>query len=126
MLIYVLFRTSTLFLFKWIDFLNLEAIVFKFRNNFNFIINYLHPSILYSLPDALWLFSFINMIMLLNYKSKYFYLLVPLCFSFVPEFLQYFKLFKGTFDILDIIYCLIFLIFNLLIFLKYFRKHQYK
>jgi hypothetical protein len=104
--IYILFRSTNLLVFIWIENVGLGEDVIELRDWANPILPHLPEFILYSLPDGLWAFSFSASILLIwrNEKSKkYLWLLVPIVFAILPEILQKFKLFPGTFDVYDLI-----------------------
>ncbi|MGV0936306.1 hypothetical protein [Empedobacter falsenii] len=123
-IIYISFRSETLRMFEWIEYLRIDFIIDIIRKTLNPYKNYLKSSIIFSLPDGLWLFSFVNLILLINYKSKnlIYYLLLPISLSFLPEILQFFNLFSGTFDYFDLLYCIVALMFNYYIYIKIFKK----
>jgi len=104
--IYILFRSTDLLVFTWIENIGLGEEVNELRDWANPILPHLPEFILFSLPDGLWAFSFSASILLIwrNEKSKkYLWLLVPIVFAILPEILQKFKLFPGTFDVYDLI-----------------------
>jgi hypothetical protein len=104
--IYILFRSTDLLVFTWIENIGLGEEVNELRDWANPILPHLPEFILFSLPDGLWAFSFSASILLIwrNEKSKkYLWLLVPILFAIIPEILQKFKLFPGTFDVYDLI-----------------------
>ena len=74
---------------------------------------------IFCLPDALWYMSFLLIetifLPLMSSLSKI-SLIIALCLPFILEFLQYFEIIKGTFDIYDILtYCLTLIIYLLCI-----------
>lgn len=108
--IYVSFRSQTLLMFRWFEKYNLEAIVLKIRmitgKNEN-----IPNLIVYALPDGLWMFSYMSMILYLwdNQLKKENFLWVfglPMI-AIGSEIGQYFNLVVGTFDGADLLfYCL--------------------
>ena len=106
--IYIAFRSSSIILFKWIDYIvlidpveNLRIVTLPYKE-------YLPDWFLYSLPDGLWMFSY-SCIVLVIWKRKItkyslLWLLSLPMISILFEVLQYYDCFNGTFDIIDIIF----------------------
>ena len=106
--IYIAFRSSSIILFKWIDYIvlidpveNLRIVTLPYKE-------YLPDWFLYSLPDGLWMFSY-SCIVLVIWKRKItkyslMWLLSLPMISILFEVLQYYDYFNGTFDIIDIIF----------------------
>ena len=99
--IYVLFREKTLLMFDWFSYLKLDFIIDSLRNNFYGYRTYIPKSILFSLPDALWVYSF-TMFLSIYYKNR---IILSAIFvgSIITEILQLWFV-VGTFDIYDVIY----------------------
>ena len=107
-IIYIAFRSSSIILFKWIDYIalidpveNLRIVTLPYKE-------YLPDWFLYSLPDGLWMFSY-SCIVLVIWKRKItkyslLWLLSLPMISILFEVLQYYDYFNGTFDIIDIIF----------------------
>jgi|TARA_B110000211_G_scaffold2155_1_gene2643 hypothetical protein len=108
--IYIAFRSSSIILFKWIDYIvlidpveNLRIVTLPYKE-------YLSKWFLYSLPDGLWMFSY-SCIVLVIWKRKItkyslLWLLSLPMISILFEVLQYYNYFNGTFDIVDIFFFL--------------------
>lgn len=117
-MIYIIYRTKDLLVFKWIDWLYLNSEVDYLRLSY---INLLDNSFLiYNLPGALWVTSYI---ILINIVNKYNSIINRIIISsalpiiaIISEFLQYFTIINGTFDWLDII-CYLFPLIIFIIFL---------
>ncbi len=60
--------------------------------------------VIYQLPDALWLFSFLHLLKIIWVDENYekLILLIGLFLALGHEFGQYFQVFSGTFDWLDV------------------------
>ena len=105
-LIYIIFRTKSLIMFQWFSYLSLDRIVESFRT---FGAINLPDWAIYSLPDALWIYSFtITMIILWNFKidkNNWYWILFAPVFGISLEIAQLFGL-KGYFDIIDLLFCL--------------------
>ena len=99
--IYVLFREKTLLMFDWFSYLKLDFIIDFLRNNFYGYRTYIPKSILFSLPDALWVYSF-TMFLSIYFKNR---MLLSMIFigSIITEILQLWFVI-GTFDIYDVVY----------------------
>ena len=99
--IYVLFREKTLLMFDWFSYLKLDFIIDSLRNNFYGYRTYIPKSILFSLPDALWVYSF-TMFLSIYFKNR---ILLSIIFigSIITEISQLWFV-VGTFDIYDVIY----------------------
>ena len=105
-LVYILFRQDTLKMFTWFDSLNLSVVISEIRFFTLPFSDHLPNWFLYSLPDGLWLFSYLSVLLMVwdNTISKHnihWLLLVPL-FAVFSEIGQLFKIVPGTFDILDL------------------------
>ena len=112
--IYVLFREKTLLMFDWFSYLKLDFIIDSLRNNFYRYRTYIPKSILFSLPDALWVYSF-TMFLSIYFKNR---ILLSIIFigSIITEISQLWFV-VGTFDIYDVIY-----MFTLYLIAMYFIK----
>ena len=99
--IYVLFREKTLLMFDWFSYLKLDFIIDFLRNNFYGYRTYIPKSILFSLPDALWVYSF-TMFLSIYFKNR---MLLSMIFigSIITEISQLWFVI-GIFDIYDVIY----------------------
>lgn len=99
--IYVLFREKTLLMFDWFSYLKLDFITDSLRNNFYGYRTYIPKNILFSLPDALWVYSF-TMFLSIYFKNR---ILLSIIFigSIITEISQLCFV-VGTFDIYDVIY----------------------
>ena len=95
-------------MFKWFRYLSLENQILEIRKSINFEL----PNwFVFNLPDGLWIFSYTFMMLKIwNYKftikSLFWILLMPLI-AITSEFLQYFHILCGTFDLLDLIFYLL-------------------
>ena len=113
-MIYILFREKTLLMFDWFSYLKLDFIIDFLRNNFYEYRTYIPKNILFSLPDALWVYSF-TMFLSLCFKNR---ILLSIIFigSIITEISQLWFV-VGTFDIYDVIY-----MFTLYLIAMYFIK----
>jgi len=109
-LVYLSFRQDTLKMFRWFDSINLSAVISELRLLTLPLSDHLPNWFLYSLPDGLWICSYLSVLLVVwdNVISKHnihWLLLVPMIAIF-SEIGQLFKIVPGTFDILDLIFYL--------------------
>ncbi|HBD25669.1 hypothetical protein [Flavobacterium sp.] len=104
--IYVSFRVESLRMFSWFNSISLYKVIIATRNytlNYDFLI----PDwVKFSLPDGLWLFSFISLI-LITWKneinsSNLFWLIGLPIIALLSEIGQSISIVPGTFDWIDI------------------------
>ncbi|MEB2784947.1 hypothetical protein [Algoriphagus persicinus] len=110
-LIYVTFRTDTLIMFGWFKALGLSNIVDFLRSNQQIQNLTIPPWVKFSLPDALWLFSFNYVLLTLwnfnvNRQSAFWLFLAPTIGLF-SEIGQLNGIVPGTFDIVDLVLLLV-------------------
>ena len=101
--IYLLFREKSLLMFRWFSYLKLDFVIDFLRSNFYGYRTCIPKSVLFSLPDALWVYSF-TMFLSIYFKNK---ILLSAIFigSAITEISQLWFV-VGTFDIYDVIYML--------------------
>ena len=104
-LIYLLFRNESLIMFNWFDDLGLLEQIKELRATLKPMKSILPNWIYYSLADGLWTYAFVSAY-LIYYKIDY-WLILPFVLSIGVEVLQYFQLFQGTFDVLDLLCCIV-------------------
>lgn len=117
-IIYIGFRSLSLRMFNWFDFFGFSDIILEVRELFHEIL-FLPNWFYYSLPDGLWTYAFTSSFIIIwginNPVLKY-WLVIPFILSLVPEMLQLFNLFPGTFDLNDLIFMSIGFISSILVF----------
>jgi hypothetical protein len=118
--IYISFRQDTLIMFNWLNRINILEIISDYRLFTLPLAENLPNWFLYSLPDGLWLFSYLSILLAVwkNTISKHnihWILLVPTIAVFI-EFGQLFSIVSGTFDILDLTFYLVGAVLPILIF----------
>ena len=107
-LLYIFFRADSLLMFKWFRMLNLTNVINEIRN-YTIPINSFIPNwVLYSLPDGLWLFSYVSLQLYLwkneiNFKNIFWILLIP-TIAISSEVGQLIKVVPGTFDLTDLFF----------------------
>ncbi|MCZ8297714.1 MAG: hypothetical protein O9297_10910 [Flavobacterium sp.] len=110
-LIYLTYRTDTLIMFDWFNKIGLSDTIDVLRSN-QHLQNLTIPNwIKFSLPDALWLFSFNYVLLTLwnfnvNQQSAFWLFLAPTIGLF-SEIGQLIGIVPGTFDIVDLVLLLI-------------------
>ena len=108
--IYLIYRSETLVMFGWFNALGVSDLVSKLRN-FSLFNSQIPLWIKYSLPDGLWVYSLTSLMIIIwrdvKSKSKYYWIASSIIIAIVIELGQYLRLIPGTYDILDIILCLI-------------------
>ena len=111
-LIYVSNRSTDMVIYDWLS-IDVNNQLFCFFRNIEIE---LPDWVLYNLPDALWLLSFLfmNEAVWGEDNRKYIFVAVVSIFALSIEILQMFTLFPGTGDILDIISYVIVLIIYLI------------
>lgn len=101
-LLYLVTRTSSLHMFHWAEYLHVGLLVDQLRFACKeALVTHLPSWILFSLPDALWMYAFTAAIILLWERKITGYVLVPLILGLGSEVGQYLKFVPGTFDIVD-------------------------
>ena len=103
-LIYLAYRQETLQMFHWADMIGVTSQINDLRNLING--EGLYGWVKYSLPDGLWLFSYMFIVDSIwngdkHISSSIFIFVLPV-FAILSEFAQYFDLLPGVFDILDL------------------------
>lgn len=101
--IYMLFRNNTLIMFDWFDNIGGINIVVKLRDFIAPLKKHMPNWLLFSLPDGLWCYSFVSAFLIID-KRVSFWLLIPFLFGVGIEILQYYSLFKGTYDSVDVFF----------------------
>jgi len=106
-LIYVSCRSETLTMFIWIEQIGLDSFADSLRNCTRWILIYIPNWCLFSLPDALWLFSgilvFDSIWGVKGNMSKLFWISLFLIIAFSVEIGQRFRVLPGTFDWQDMV-----------------------
>ncbi len=108
-LTYILFRKDSLRMFSWFHKIGLSELISSARV---FASSFAPPDwVIYSLPDALWLFSFTSLILLLwenkLTRNAIFWSTAATVIGICSEIGQALKLVPGTFDSLDLLFLLL-------------------
>ena len=104
-LIYIVFRSENLLMFRWFNNLGLQEIVSKLR--FDYGQTNVWNWVNYNMPACLWLFSYMFVMDALwnndnNMIYQVFIYVLPVV-AILSEFLQLINILPGTFDIIDLI-----------------------
>lgn len=109
-MLYIAFRSNKLIMFKWFEVMNLSDCTNQIRDLLNPLIHYMPKWVFNSLPDGLWVYAYSSSYMLYfrgrAWKDNY-WLFFPFLFGSVAELAQSMKIIAGTFDYLDLIFCLL-------------------
>jgi hypothetical protein len=109
-LIYISFRSISLRMCNWFEVIGINDFTSWIRCSMNPLKNNIPSWTYFSLPDGLWVYSFSSALIILwgnQYKKGKYWLLIPLLFGAIIELAQGIKLFPGTFDIIDFVFCLL-------------------
>jgi|TARA_R110002033_G_C3894949_1_gene239256 hypothetical protein len=107
-LIYIVFRKNNIIFIEWLH----NKILYQTDLSIS-LVKYieLHEIIIYSLPDGLWTFSLINLVLIIwNYKINrysFLWIIVAILLSIVFELVQLTSYVKGTFDYIDLLFIII-------------------
>jgi hypothetical protein len=118
--LYVGYRSTSLLMFNWADNLGLYGLITDFRNvckSYQFVL----PNwVKYSLPDLLWTYAFTSSFCLFwRGRNKFYWCILPFVFSVGFEVLQFYKIVGGTFDLVDLFFCLTAYLISILIIKPY-------
>lgn len=118
--IYILFRSKTLLIFRWLDAIGMNGYINRLRDSVRHIT--LNQITLYSIPDGLWIASYILMVNAIvskqNKNNLLFWSFLLPTIAVLFELLQIVNLIPGIFDVFDLI-CYIVPLLIYLIYLKY-------
>lgn len=120
-LLYVCFRTENLIMFSWFDYIGIDRQIDYIRQVSSDYGSYFDNWIKFSLPDALWLFSMLTMVILIwdftIGPQSVIWIILVMSLGLISEIGQFFSLVPGTFDLIDLsliflAICLPFIIFK--------------
>jgi len=121
-IIYLFFRTDTLLIFKWLAIFSIDETLFGIRELTQNIKPHLPNWIIFSLPDGLWVFSYVSLTLLLwnniITRANFMWVFLIPTIAISSELGQLFKIVQGTFDITDIFFYVVGTILPILIFLN--------
>ena len=118
--IYISFRSTTLRMFRWFDMFGISRLIEGIRHFTLAFIGNLPDWLVFSLPNGLWLFSYITLILYIwgnhiSNKNIFWVALLPLIALF-SEFGQLVNLIPGTYDAIDVVLYIVGLIMPILFF----------
>jgi hypothetical protein len=107
--IYVLWRSTSLFMFRWFETAGLHPVIQHARLLAAPVHSHLPAWFLYSLPDAAWtscgVFLFAAIWSGSCHPARHFWVLLAPSLALGGEFAQLLRLLPGTFDIADVTTC---------------------
>ena len=107
--LYIAGRTTALLMWDWGRTIGAEPVMTGLRQATTGVAAQLPDWVLYSLPDALWVYALTYAIVRLQRRSSRFvqlgYLMVPIAFGPGAEVMQAFGWLPGTFDLTDLVLC---------------------
>ena len=110
--IYLVFRDKRILFFHFAEFIGATSVIDHFRITFLPIRQFVPRWVLYSLPDALWVYSLTSFMLPFWYfersKIRFFWILIGPIAGVLSEMLQLLKIIPGTFDFVDLVLIIIF------------------
>ncbi len=109
-LIYVLFRTEDLLMFRWFESVGVSGFVKAVRSSF-LITDFRYPYwLVFCLPNALWIYSLTSYLILMwkDDRGKLFWFALGPAIGIASEVMQINGLFPGTFDSMDLAFTAVF------------------
>lgn len=107
--IYLLFRDTSLLMFRWCDYFHLSDVVANIRFYMSNIL--VNDFVRYNLPDGLWVLAYMLIIDVLKNNEQRFmklwWVLYLPTIALISEIMQLTSLIEGTFDYLDLLCYLI-------------------
>jgi len=110
-LIYVFFRAFSLRIFSWSELVGIQEFLQELREYSISFIRYIPDWILFSLPDGLYVFSYVCFTLytwknIISVENVIWFIIIPFI-AIGSELLQLFQLLDGTFDIIDLLFYLL-------------------
>jgi hypothetical protein len=103
-------------MFSWFDYFGFDSIISSIRFYFH-PLKQITPSFIYfSVPDGLWVYSFVSSYFILwndENKKNNLWFLIPIFLSLFVEIAQGINIFPGTFDFLDLTFCFLALLLSI-------------
>jgi hypothetical protein len=106
--IYTLWRSKTLLVFKWYRWVAIDTPMLSLRSYVSPARHLLPAAVIYSLPDALWVYSFTTLLQYVwaghsRCPERTFWSCLPVALAVGSEIGQHFGLVPGTFDPVDLV-----------------------
>lgn len=129
-LFYIFFRSSSIYLFNLFKITDTIDLINSLRSFTLPIVNQIPSSIIYSLPDGIWVYSGTYSYLIIwnnspNNYLNYFWITSILLISITTEILQKINLFPGTFSYNDIIFMFLFFILSIRVF-NFNKREKYE
>jgi hypothetical protein len=125
--IYILFRSDHLIMFSWFDGIGIMPYIYTLRERLSDLL--LPEFLIYSLPNALWIYSLVTIIASIWIRNHYFltvWLIICLFISVGQEIAQYYHILKGTYDKIDIFLLIFFYILAAIQSAMVYKKSHYE
>jgi hypothetical protein len=110
-LVYLLWRSTSLLMFRWFDLVGLHSVVDAIRIVAAPMRDYMPSWTLYSLPDAAWVSCGVLLFAAIwsgsRHPARHFWVLLAPSLALSGEFAQLLSLLPGTFDIADVTACML-------------------
>lgn len=126
-LLYISFRSTTLKMFSWFKFIGIENTILNIRQQLSPLKLNLPEWTYFSLPDGLWVYSFTSALLIVwdnQFRHAKIWLLIPFFTGAIIEIAQGFKIFRGTFDILDLTFTIVALLLSIIIINYKFKQND--
>ncbi|UQB67586.1 hypothetical protein [Epilithonimonas zeae] len=118
--IYILFRSSTLKVFSWLNYFGINILDSNIRKSALEVSKNIPDWVLLSLPDGLWLFSYVCLMLYIWKNSitiqNLFWISIIPAIAIASEVAQCFGILQGTFDPMDLMLYILGGVLPLLIF----------
>jgi hypothetical protein len=114
-------------MFSWFRYIGIDSSILTVRQELSTLKLYLPQWTYYSLPDGLWVYSFTSALLILwdnQLKNAKFWLFIPLFSGAIVEVAQGLKIFRGTFDILDLTFTIVALLLSIIIINYKFKQND--
>ena len=106
--IYIIFREENLLMFSWFNSLGAGNLIDFLR--FHFSKYHIPHWIVFNYPDGVWIYSFVSLMLIIWSKiksnTKFIWLIIVPILGICAEIGQYINLVPGTYDQIDLIFCL--------------------
>ena len=117
--LYLKFRSETLLMFKWAEYLGLDFIISSIRGSFSELNSYRMKYFIFSAPYGMWVISFCCFIGAIWHKDYSFSAIIWRLFipaiAISSELLQFLGLLPGTYDTNDLLILIISTIIGIII-----------
>ena len=127
-IIYIIFRDNNTLMFSWFYKLGIAENIENIRNVIE--INFLPNWILFNFPDGVWIYSLTSLMFIIwentKNKIKYFWIILAPVLGISAELGQYINIVPGTYDYLDLSFCIFASIMPFLIFNKKGGEHYFE